>query len=356
MIPGYYSRWRHGVRCLVVFPKLYSLGPLFLALSLSVFPYSAVGQQVSGSATIVGQLRVPRSSFPSSVRVLVKLERSGSQVALAYCDNQGRFSFEDLPANLYHVVVQHEGFRTVELAVPVNPLIQHVILLQVDLIPEDKPNDQNSNGELKGSNPALVDEAALLKDYPKEAKKQYEKATKLHAEGKQDEAIEHYQKALKVAPSMYFARNNLGSAYMESKRFDEAEGEFRRVVEENQADANAYFNLANVYLLTKRFDQAIEFIKQGLSRQPRSALGHFLMGSVMLTQGNALEAEHNLRTALNEDPGMANAHLALVNLYLRQKRSADAMNELSTFLKQSPDSSFAPQAREMLRKLQAHRQ
>jgi tetratricopeptide (TPR) repeat protein len=286
------------------------------------------------------------------MRILVKLERSGAQVGETYSDGEGKFSFDDVPPNMYRIIVRQEGYRAIEMAVPINPAVQHNVYMQVELVPEDKPG-QPTQPTIKGSNSAMVDEARLTDTFPKEAKKQYEKGTKAQREGKRQEAIEHYEKALAIAPGMYFARNNLASLYLENQRFGEAETEFRKVIAENQADANAYFNLANVYLLTNRLDEATGSIQEGLKRQPQAAFGEFLMGSLLIKKGNAREAEERFRVALSDDPGMANAHLALVNLYIRQNRSSEAIAELSAFLKQSPESPFAPHARDLLRKLQS---
>ena len=167
------------------------------------------------------------------------------------------------------------------------------------------------------------------------------------------EAVDQYEKALAIAPTMYTARNNLASLYLEQQRFNDAETQLKKVIAENHADANAYFNLANVYLLTNRLGEAIDAVEEGLKRQPQSGLGEFLMGSVLVRKGNAQEAEKHFRIALNNDPNLANAHLALVNLYVKESRNNEAIAELSSFLKQSPESPYAPHARELLTRLQS---
>jgi TolA-binding protein len=322
-----------------------SLLPVVCLLACTV----ASAQQQTTTATLVGQLRVTRLGSPP-MRILVRLERSGAQVGESYSDPEGKFSFDDLPGNLYHVIVRQEGYHSVELPVDINPSTQHLVYVHIELVPDEKNEAVQST--LKGSNSAMVDESSLVEKFPKDAKKQYEKGTKAQREGKSLQAIEHYEKALEIAPEMYFARNNLASLYLENQRFGEAEAELKKVIAENQADANAYFNLANVYLLTGRLNEAADSIQEGLQRQPRSAFGEFLMGTMLVKKGNAREAEERFRVALNADPGLANAHLALVNLYIRQNRNAEAVQELSLFLKQSPESPFAPHARELLKKLQ----
>src|SRR5438067_5336632 len=174
------------------------------------------------------------------------------------------------------------------MSIPINPATQHIAYVHLELIPEEKPG-QSNQPTIQGSNPSMVDKATLGDKYPKEAKKQYEKGTKAQREGKNSEAIEHYEKALAVAPGMYFARNNLGSLYLEHQKFGEAGTEFRKVIAENQADANAHFNLANVYLITGRLNEASDSIQEGFKRQPQSAFGQFLMGSLLIKKGDPRE-------------------------------------------------------------------
>ena len=307
-------------------------------------------QQVSNTATLVGQLHISRMGIPP-MRILVKLDRSGVLVGETYTDAEGNFTFEDLPANLYHLVIRQERYLPIEVAVDVNPVVQHIARVQLELIPESR-QPQPSQGSLAGSNPSMVDDSACMRKYPKDARKEYEKATKDQLDGKREDAIKHYEKALTIAPDMYFARNNLGSLYLEDRKFDDAEKAFEKVIADNQADANAYFNLGNVYLITRRLPESVAAINEGLKRQPQSALGQFLMGSVLIKQGDVEAGEQRLRSALTYDPTLANAHLALANLYLKQNRNQNAATELTVFLKQSPDSNFAPHARELLKKLQ----
>lgn len=309
-------------------------------------------QQTSDAITIVGQIRVTRLG-PPPMRVLVRLERSGAQAGETYSDAEGKFFFSDLPPNLYRVVIRQEGYRAVDVAVSLNSSVQHTVYLPtIELVPEDKTGN-GAQPTTKGANPAMVDESALAENFPKQATKQFEKATKAEREGNHQEAIDHYEKALAIAPAMYTARNNLASLYLEQHRFDEAERQLKKVIAENHADANAYFNLANVYLLTNRLREATDSVEEGLKRQPQSGLGEFLMGSVLVRKGDTKEGERHFRIALNNDPNLTNAHLALVNLYVKESRGDDAIAELSSFLKQSPDSPYAPHARELLTKLRS---
>ncbi len=323
----------------------------FLLILPFLLPAFSAAQPGMSEGNIVGQVRVARGgSLPNNV--LVVLQMRGAQAGVTYTDGEGKFFFEGLVANVYHIVIQEKGFQPLDVQVNLDPSIQHVMYVYPELVPvEDQNKPAQAKSNIQGSNPAMVDPSALLSRFPKDARRHYEKASQLQEGGKLRAAIEEYRKALAIAPDMYFARNNLGSLYLQDQQFAMAEAEFRKVIEKNRADASTFFNLANVCLLTKRLAEAVDFIQQGMTREPQSALGHFLMGSVMLQKGSTADAEKQLHAALGQDPGMANAHLALVNLYLREERKADAIQELQAFLQQAPDSGFAPHARELLKKL-----
>jgi tetratricopeptide (TPR) repeat protein len=306
--------------------------------------------QTQNTGNIIGRVHLDRGSIPPG-RVEVLLQVHGATITSTYTDDEGNFAFYDLPSNLYHVVVQGERYRTSDNPIALRPDVQRNHYLTVIISPLPADSAKPSDASVPGSNPGMVDPAAMMQSFPKEARKEFDKGSKLQKQGKAEEAIKHYEKALDIAPNLYFARNNLGSLYLRKRDFKAAEAEFHKVIEANQADAAAYFNLGNVCLLTRRYDQAINWLQEGLRRQPQSALGHFLLGSTYTATGRAEEAEKSLQSALHLDPKLANARLALVNLYMAQSRKQHAIQELQQFLRDSPDSPLAPQAERVLKQL-----
>ena len=210
----------------------------------------------------------------------------------------------------------------------------------------------NPSARPSGSNPYLVDPADYNKRFPKKALKEYERGIDAERKGNHDDAIAHYQSALKIAPEYYPAHNNLGSIYLSKADFTSAEEQFQEAVRLDRNDAQAYFNLGNVFLLKGRYSESEAAVASGLQRQPDSAFGHFLQGSLYGRIGKLPEAEKSLRAALQLDSTMWQAHLQLVSLYLQQQRRQHAIDELQVFLKAFPSVSAAPKAKELLQKLQ----
>jgi Tfp pilus assembly protein PilF len=348
--------------------RFLSLGALISAFYCAYLP-----AQQTQSATIVGQVRVSRGSFPTQ-RLEVILETRGIRAGTTYTDDEGRFTFSELPGNLYHVTINEKDYYPVHEMVAVNPLLNRTNVVQIYLTPRtDRPAalappdrlgtngramtesaaaDQRVNPQVRGNNPYLLNPAEYNKKFSKDVLKEFEKGAKRDKDGEIEGAIEHYRKALKLAPNFYPAHNNLGSNYLRKQQFAEAQTEFEAAIKLNPAEANAYFNLGNVLLLTRKYVDSERAIQDGLRRQPDSAFGQFLAGAVSARLGKSGEAERQLQTALQMDPSISQAHLELVNLYLQQQKKMEAIAHLQTFVKSFPDNPQHAQAKQVLKRLQ----
>ena len=303
---------------------------------------------------IIGQARISRGGAPAEP-IMIDLVARGAAVASTYTDGEGRFGFYAMPPNLYHLVVNDLKYQPVQVETKLNPVIAQVNIVNLILYPAEVSSTDSGAGPqpaASGGNPYMVDVADYAKDFPKKAVEEFEKALKADQQGKTDEAIRGYRKVLEMAPNFYPAHNQLGVTFLRQKNFPAAQGQFEEAIKLNQADANAYFNLGNVFLLTRQYDDAQRSLEEGLRKQPNSGLGHFLLGSVYDRMGKPNEAEHNLRSAIEFDATLSSAHLELVNLYLSQKRTPEAIAELKAFLKSFPADPFAPQARQVLSRLE----
>jgi len=83
-----------------------------------------------------------------------------------------------------------------------------------------------------------------------------------------DLAIAVLQGALQIVPASSTALNNLGSAYLESGRLEEAERAFRRVIDMAPRLAEARFNLGLVYARRRQLDLAAREFEAALALRP----------------------------------------------------------------------------------------
>jgi tetratricopeptide (TPR) repeat protein len=248
--------------------------------------------------------------------------------------------------------VNDDAYEPASATTNVDPITAVINFVQITLIPRAAAKKDPLPGRVEGSNPYMIDPAEYSRQFPKRTLKEFDKGVEADHQGKTDEAIQHYEKALSYSPNYYPAHNNLGSAYLGRQKFEEAQNQFEAAIKANQNDAQAYFNLGNVLLLTQRYPAAELEIEEGLHRRPDSAFGHFLQGLLYSRTGRTELAEKSLQGALQLDAKMSQVHLQLVNLYLQQNRTPEAISELEAYLKAFPDSAYSPKARDLLKRLQ----
>lgn len=301
--------------------------------------------------TVIGEVRIQRGDFPPQ-KVMVSLMIRGAPMESTYTDEQGKFGFYALPLDLYYVDINDDSYQPVHERAMLSPFTSSVFL-QITLIPKAAAKDGKPATQVSGGNPNIMDVKQYAKLFPKKAFKEFRKGVQADEDGKKDDAIRHYQRALEIAPDFYPAHNNLGSDQLGRNNLLEARSEFEKVIQLNQSDAAGYFNLANVCMLMNQLPDAQQFLKDGLRRQPESALGKFLLGSLDMRTGKLAQAEQALRESVQTNPLMPQSRLQLINVLLQQGKKAEALNQLHGFISAFPASPFRPQAEQLLHRLEA---
>jgi len=241
-----------------------------LLLPLALFLPGTLLAQVEQSGNIAGEIRIAKGDFPTH-QILLELRLHGGTLNSVYADMQGHFGFDNLQGNTYHIVINDEAYDPVDQQVVVSPYAPNTFV-QITLRPrEPQKTDDPLAARALGGNPYLVDPANYNQRFPKKAVKEYQRGVDAEHKGKRDEAIAHYEGALKMAPDYYPAHNNLGSLYLSKSNFQSAEAQFRESVRLDQNDAQAYFNLGNVLMLTGRYAESEAVLEDGLRRRPDSA-------------------------------------------------------------------------------------
>ena len=94
---------------------------------------------------------------------------------------------------------------------------------------------------------------------------------KLLKEGKADEAIAEFQKAVQLDPNYTPARQNLGYAYDRQGRSEEAMVHYQKAVELDPKSPVVYNNLGVLYDKERRYDEAMAEFEKALRVNPGDA-------------------------------------------------------------------------------------
>jgi protein O-mannosyl-transferase len=128
------------------------------------------------------------------------------------------------------------------------------------------------------------------------------------AKGSVDQAINEYEKAVKISPNYAVARYNLGVALVDRGQIDDAIAQFRRATEVSPDFADAHNNLGSALAGRGQVDEAIERYHKALAIKPDLAEAHNNLGNALLGRGEINEAMAEYGKALEIKPDYADAH------------------------------------------------
>lgn len=162
----------------------------------------------------------------------------------------------------------------------------------------------------------------------------------LQAQGRIDEAMAEYRKALEVNPETGDALVNLGLALSQTGRPEEAVALYRKALQTDPANVKAVDNLGVALFQMGRFDEAIAQFHVAMQMDPTFPKPHVNLGDVLIKQGHIEEAIAEFREALRLDPDNVDASENLGNAFADQGKAQEAMAQYRESLRINP--AYAP--------------
>ena len=189
----------------------------------------------------------------------------------------------------------------------------------------------------------------------------------LMEQGKIDEAIINYRKALEFYPAYADTHNNLAIALARLGNLNEAEAEFREAIRLGNPRSDSFRNLGLALARQGRYEEALEQYSEALRMDPKDVASVTNSGDVLVQQGNVQEAVLRYSEALRIQPrfALAQNNLAFALASLRrydeailhyrealriQPKMPEALNGLGVaFAQQGRYDDAAAQLTELLR-------
>jgi len=160
--------------------------------------------------------------------------------------------------------------------------------------------------------------------------------TALAAEGKKEEAIAHYRKAIEINPTFTIAHLNLGAALVAQGRIEEA----LAAIKMNPNQEEAHFHLGVVLAAQGRNEEAIAHYLAAIKINPNYDDAHYNLANLFMKQGKIEEAIAHYRQAIKINPDHADAHCNLANVFVKQNKIDQAIEHFREAVRITP-SSFA---------------
>jgi tetratricopeptide (TPR) repeat protein len=263
----------------------------------------------NGPYLVTGLLIAPHSPADNTFEVSLT-DEGGLLVAELRSHGNQRFTFSQLRAGTYYLVVDAPGFRPMRQRVDVRGIELETSELLV-LEPQE-PSVGGKRLDFSGETNAAIHVAELAQ------------------------------------PGAYEAHKELGAAYQMSGRYSEAEKEFRIARDLRPSSAAPLISLGSLYLVQVEkgspkaatlLDDAREVLLAALALNPEASFGHYLLGVASYKAGLYSDAQKHLLRALKLEPKFGSARLALANLHIRLQDWTAAVSELDAYLKANPKTA-----------------
>ena len=313
---------------------------------------SGGGGGTRGNHVIRGKIFLPSGRLPEH-RMRVVLEvASGGIYSETFSDSVGGFEFRSLPSNNYRIIVPSDGqtYDKAEEAMEVSGTISRTYTAQLSLREKDSDNRMVSNNK-------MISAGEFAQDVPKAAKKSYELGVKKLKDSKGDEALTHFQDALKLFPDYVQALLKVGEYQIGKQQLAEAEATFKRAAEISPKYPHTYINLGMLMVQMKRYPEAIEFLDAANKLDDSFPMAHLNLGVALLEKTPQQEADlERSERAFSKALALGGTQLAYVhkflfNLYVRRHDYNRASAELEAYLKDAPNAPDSVQVQAMMAKV-----
>ena len=181
--------------------------------------------------------------------------------------------------------------------------------------------------------PPLMDpEMAAVRSLDVSATGLMQRAAEEAGEGRLDEAVALYQRAIAADPKLVRAYTGLISLYGRLHRDSQAEEAYHQAVALEPNEAEAYYNFGVFCFERRRVTDAVTAFEHTVRLQPRHAEALNNLGAIFEEQGKWDQAAALYGRAIEANPAYPLAHFHLGRIYANQKKYALAIAELERSL------------------------
>jgi len=159
--------------------------------------------------------------------------------------------------------------------------------------------------------------------------------------GKNEEAVRAFGKASEIDPDDPDVYNNLGNAYANLGVGEEAISAYKKAIQLKPDFSDAYNNLGIVYYNTGRMGEAITLFEEAIKKNPLFAGAYNNLGVLYKSVGRREDAIRVYEKAIEINPDLADAYYNLGNIYKNEGRNRKAAEYYGKALEKNPYHALA---------------
>ncbi len=125
----------------------------------------------------------------------------------------------------------------------------------------------------------------------------------------------------------------LGNLLQDQGKIDEAIFMYNKAIQTDEAYYKAYYNLGNIYLQDGRPNMSIEQYKKVIKLRPEYAYAHYNLGCAYIKLGKYNKAKYELLTAIDLKNTVADFHYNLAYVYKKLNKEKSAKTYIEYYNK-----------------------
>jgi tetratricopeptide (TPR) repeat protein len=298
----------------------------------------------SWAAFIRGVVRFEDGRYADHVVVRLRSDKIAFQTEMT-TDPAGKFNFDGLDPSSYRLTIEGQGFRPYEsvIDITVSKMSYEQITLRLVRDPNAKSVPPEGPGGLTSADPV-----------PPEARKEFDAGEKqLNEKQDAEGSIKHFRKAIQLYDKFPEAQLALGLAYLELRKYDDAQAALQKSTELNPTAPGGYLALGTMFNQEKKYDDAEKALTRGLELKPDVAQGQYELAKTYWATGKWQDAEPHAQKTVALDPNLAPAHVLLGNIALRKQDPDGAVREFKEYLRLDPKGPMVGGVTQMIQKIEA---
>ena len=172
-------------------------------------------------------------------------------------------------------------------------------------------------------------------------------------QGKHDEAIAAFERALELEPGIATAEHNLGASLQASHSYDDALAHYQTSLALGDPQVSTLLNMAITYFEAGQLDDAERVAPEALGLAPDLAPARTVLGAVALEVEQPEIALSELQRAIDLDAGYGQAHFYMGLAYKSLKQPTKAIAAFEQALAHATDEVTRARIRRHLTELYA---
>lgn len=184
----------------------------------------------------------------------------------------------------------------------------------------------------------------VLKNHPHNYRAYTGVGVQLFYEGKLDEAIQSYQKALQIKPEYADGHYNLGVAFAKQNKIKQAISSYQQAINLNPKHVDAHSALGWLFMNNNQPKMGVRVFEHAVDVVPDNSKARLNLGNALGQAGRMHEAIEQFQKALELQPDSASGYYGLGMAYLFLDRIDEAVHALNEALQIQPDHKRAGQA------------